>query len=597
MDSRHTSPTEFDIVRVTPHLDLVLFDNVISCYQSDGNITANYLLGQDVTQSGWDWVGIFRLEWRHPGEYEAYTWAQVKPIDCTAPRRRSVLFPPFVHRLSSDAHAHYQFMYVSSAISGSSDEYEVLNELQCPAPCKRPRHKEKVLHVFRDTQTLINSPTFSDWAEKLRFINFTPIVQEYTTTDSTSVKPTIIELPLQSTSGKTPASTSAVVPYQSRALLPVYSTHWSPSAVVKALQTSGQAQHMLTCSPMIPSIEYPILKQLLGGPLSFLETPVNSQCVNCQFARQLVSDQMQKEASLEQQVKRLQGKIVRLKIARQTQRVRQTSAVTLVDWALSEVLDENRKLREHMDALEERLADSRTTTSEVRHQHADVTTETDDEYESWIVKDPKRIARLKRLVGRQSHVVQMLRQNTEAHRKLVAALTSENIKLRTLVSSALESSDRFRELSNELNRKIRSVLAARAKDHTNQWRQFFRQSQETDTQTDLESSAASSSADSNEDADGGSAPKVASPSTIAAVAATGNRATTSASQKRRPKNKQIMKLMRSEKPANFKLHKERKQAEACPTCGLKFSCKADRRDIEEHIGLHGSGTMSTRFHQ
>jgi len=40
--------TEFDIVSLPAHSDLVLFDNVISCYRSDRQITVNYLLGKNV---------------------------------------------------------------------------------------------------------------------------------------------------------------------------------------------------------------------------------------------------------------------------------------------------------------------------------------------------------------------------------------------------------------------------------------------------------------------------------------------------------------------------------------------------------------------
>lgn len=48
MASSVQSSTEFDIVDIKEHDDLVLFSNVISCYRSDRDITVNYLLGSNV---------------------------------------------------------------------------------------------------------------------------------------------------------------------------------------------------------------------------------------------------------------------------------------------------------------------------------------------------------------------------------------------------------------------------------------------------------------------------------------------------------------------------------------------------------------------
>jgi hypothetical protein len=42
------------------------------------------------------------------------------------------------------------------------------------------------------------------------------------------------------------------------------------------------------------------------------------------------------------------------------------------------------------------------------------------------------------------------------------------------LQSSFETSDKFRGLAEELNQRIKSVLAERAKDHTNEWRQFVR---------------------------------------------------------------------------------------------------------------------------
>lgn len=56
--------------------------------------------------------------------------------------------------------------------------------------------------------------------------------------------------------------------------------------------------------------------------------------------------------------------------------------------------------------------------------------------------------------------------------------------------------------------------------------------------------------------------------------------------KKKLKNKQIHKILKSEKQQAQRLHKERSEAEQCPTCGLKFSKKADRRVIEEHLVFH-----------
>ena len=57
-------------------------------------------------------------------------------------------------------------------------------------------------------------------------------------------------------------------------------------------------------------------------------------------------------------------------------------------------------------------------------------------------------------------------------------------------------------------------------------------------------------------------------------------------EKHRLRNKQITKVLRSERQHRSKLHKDINQAEQCPTCGLKFSKKTDRRVIEEHIVFH-----------
>ena len=48
LTERMSQSADFDIERIVPHVDLVLFDNVLSCYPWNKDITVNYTLGKAV---------------------------------------------------------------------------------------------------------------------------------------------------------------------------------------------------------------------------------------------------------------------------------------------------------------------------------------------------------------------------------------------------------------------------------------------------------------------------------------------------------------------------------------------------------------------
>jgi len=63
-----------------------------------------------------------------------------------------------------------------------------------------------------------------------------------------------------------------------------------------------------------------------------------------------------------------------------------------VDWALSQVLDDNRKLRQRIDVLEEQLSAAREVKAEVKR--LETSDDTSDNVNAWIIKEPKRVGML-----------------------------------------------------------------------------------------------------------------------------------------------------------------------------------------------------------
>ena len=60
-----------------------------------------------------------------------------------------------------------------------------------------------------------------------------------------------------------------------------------------------------------------------------------------------------------------------------------------MDWALSQVLDDNQKLRQRIDVLEEQLSAAREVKAEVKR--LETADDTSDNVNAWIIKEPKRV--------------------------------------------------------------------------------------------------------------------------------------------------------------------------------------------------------------
>jgi len=100
------------------------------------------------------------------------------------------------------------------------------------------------LPVAQSMIYLLLSLSFTDWAQRLRFINTGQVVQEYP-----------------------PSTCTAIVPYQSmnNSMCPIYSTRWSNNqsnirTICGPLPTPPEAQSLL--GAMFASIEYPIVSSL-----------------------------------------------------------------------------------------------------------------------------------------------------------------------------------------------------------------------------------------------------------------------------------------------------------------------------------------------
>ncbi|XP_060551824.1 tax1-binding protein 1 homolog B-like isoform X2 [Ruditapes philippinarum] len=580
---RNQQVTEFDIVRVKPHVDLVLFDNVISCYPCDKDITVNYVLGQDVSPSSWDWVGIFRIDWRYLGDYLSYQWAQIQGQDCNAPRRRAIVFSANYHQIPPSDQDLYQFLYVSRGnhvvgVSASfkitdpevlsdfciaalyeqpyinvvskkqrtrkarvpiSDTFEIINELPCPSiPKRRAKTKQKVIAVYRDPETLVNIGNF-DLSQKFRIPNVLPVVQEYNQTSH--------------------------VPYNRVKELKIFDIRWGQQ---QTPSTSGSNEFPI-------ALKYPVYEKLKAGPQAFLLSlqETGNDCSSCLVAKTLVQDLVDKEFQHEEKLRNMKVMMDAVTMLNIQSKNEQARCVGLLDLALSQVQEDNKTLQKRVDDLEALLFEASSQLQEKLQTESAVPKVSDDDYGTWMVRYPKRIARIKKVVGRQSRTLQMLRQCNETKQRQVNKLQNENIRLRRLVQSSFETSDKFRGLAEELNQRIKSVLAERSKDHTNEWRQFVRNVQETTTQTLDEKKE-----------NRGTSPKSTSSTSCASGLETSSGAQTPV--KHRLRNKQITRVLRSEKHQRQKLHKDINQEEQCPTCGLKFSKKTDRRVIEEHIVFH-----------
>lgn len=450
------------------------------------------------------------------------------------------------------------------------DSYDLVNELPCPSlPKRRAKTKQKVTKVYRDSESLVNIG-LPDWLSKLKIIQSYPIVQEFNLTAADA------------------AGNQAVK---------VYNVDW--------------ARQQKEPHSSLASIEYLTKPALKAGPLSFLWSlrERETSCSNCVIAKTVVQDLVHTNAVNENKITELRNQMESVDLDRTFPKEDTTS---VLDWAFRLVQKDNQALRGQVDSLEELLAEARTQ-QEDKPQTNSVSVETSCEQEHWIIKDPKRLARIKKVVSRQSRTVQLLRKCNEAKSRQIAKLQEENLRLRQLVIESFDTSEKFRQLAEELTVRIRSILAERAKSHTNQWRQFARSLQESTTQTSVPRALDEPDVTNGENNMGATDSRTTSPSDSDSTSSTtsdisqvrpdtrealpgtcearpetcearpGNSVT---AKKLSLKNKQISKVLRSEKPPRSKFYKGRHEEAQCPICSFKFPRKTDSRMIEEHIEVH-----------
>lgn len=72
----------------------------------------------------------------------------------------------------------------------------------------------------------------------------------------------------------------------------------------------------------------------------------------------------------------------------------QTTSVGLLDFALCQLQEDNKTLRQRVDHLEELLAEARANRFHKSPTGSAFTQASDDDCGLWIIKDPKRIGKL-----------------------------------------------------------------------------------------------------------------------------------------------------------------------------------------------------------
>ena len=548
--------TEFEIVSEAPHVDKVLFDNVLSCYDWSKKLTATYTLGEALSYTTWDWVGIFRCNWRFLSDYVSYRWAPHKTTDCTAPRRRSIAFPAEIHLIRPDEKDEYQFIYVSSGnrVTGVSSPFKIWKEVDLDSydlvqlfpslsfkgnskPVKRkaestkqppssgpehvetakPSHNQKVLQIYRNKHSLVDF-TGTEFQNKFRILEYQPIVKEYSALTTTDV---------------------------GKQLAPV--KHASQTADCSDPLTSeviDSNSNILPCfrQKYMNSIEFRHFLPIKTGPKSFLLslqlTPAG--CPNCLIAKDLIREFIEKEDLHTRKLYDLNRKDTQL--YRKDESPNHADMLNSVDFEMvCKLQKENCALRDKVRDLGEKIEVSKI-----------------ESQSDWVVFEPKRIYRLNKLVVKQGKIICELAQSIEDKSKALTNYKDETLTLKKMLKSADDRNKYFKSLADELNWKLKCLISNRAKERQNEWANVAKKVEDTETQTFSPDNLAQQ------------------PSCSEPIKA-----------KKIVKNKQISKILCAEKKQpKTRLHKERHQAEQCPTCGLKFSLNADARVIEEHLVFH-----------
>ena len=87
----------------------------------------------------------------------------------------------------------------------------------------------------------------------------------------------------------------------------------------------------------------------------------------------------------------LQSHFIKLSSVLYSQKRDQDRCVGLLDWALNQVQEDNKALRNRVDDLERLLFEARSQLHERPQTDSGVLKVSDDEYGTWVVRDPKRI--------------------------------------------------------------------------------------------------------------------------------------------------------------------------------------------------------------
>ncbi|XP_021364024.1 uncharacterized protein LOC110457190 [Mizuhopecten yessoensis] len=484
-----------------------------------------------------------------------------------------------------------------------------------------PVSKKKVLTVVRDHGTLTgNFSPERPVTDLLHLLFLYPVVRNYVENKEMS---NYVEN--KGMSNYVENKERSVVPYQmSKPIFDINSTNTISTVTEMSRQSKSEASS--------PELEFPVRLPIMPAPKSVLfNTEEDAKhCSACAFGNTATSDFIRQEERADKAMNRLRDEIRSLKkqiqhaktqkklmakqkdikfraamerrtvleksvlsLKTELREVKQavTESVMKVQWTLKPGSLSDKYLMDAFQLLQQRGYKLLVDNEGGKHALVDLSQGTSQE-DGWITRSPKRISRMRTVIGNQSATIQNLVAAVIAQRQSISRHVTTMQDLRQQVATFENANkDKDRRIV-EITRRVRVLLSARSKDLTNEWRLFARKIQEPAESVVVKSKVASKKVEHKKGrASSGVSKQVAkfAPYTFKKPEDTSTPVQTDASSVEYDQSALSQTAYVNEKATKTKVIRRKRphiSVKLCNTCGQSFGPEVSAHVIEEHLLFH-----------